>query len=146
MAMSRKQQPLGKRQIKGVRRPLSDADRERYRRMRERLEGEKQTILAKGRRYRREHDEALAELREVVQVLKQALHQRGLSLADVRERSGLERSAVSRLENDLGANPTLATMIRFAQAVGKRIVIKLVDTDEPPAKGANVTAARAKSR
>jgi len=42
----------------------------------------------------------------------------GLSLADVEAKSGLRRSALSRLENDSQANPTLLTIERYAAAVG----------------------------
>jgi len=127
MSAGNERQISGKRQVKRITRPVSAADREKYRGLRDQLEGEKEEILAKARRYKQEHDVALSEFRQVVQLLKSARQEQGLSLANVRDRSGLERSAVSRLENDLEANPTLATMSRYAQAVGKRIVIKLVD-------------------
>jgi len=51
----------------------------------------------------------------------------GLSLADIKASTGIEKSNLSRLENDSLANPTIDTLCRYAEAVGKEIVITLVD-------------------
>jgi hypothetical protein len=50
-----------------------------------------------------------------------ALEERGLSLTDVFERSGLTRAAVSRLENGWNANPTLDTLFRYAAPLGAHV-------------------------
>lgn len=118
-----------KRQIKRVSRPLSAADREKYRRLREQLDSEKDEILAAARKHKRRHEESLAELRSAFRLLKAARQKQGLSLADIRDRSGIGRAALSRLENEIDPNPTVATLSRYAQAVGKRIVVSLVDDE-----------------
>jgi len=46
-----------------------------------------------------------------------------LSLADVEQRTGIGRAALSRLENDTEPNPTVVTLTRYAQALGKRLVV-----------------------
>lgn len=120
-----------KRDIKRVHRILSEAESERLRKVRAEIELEKDEILERGRRLKREHEAALAELRDAFQVLKQARTDQGLSLADVRGRTGIGRGALCRLENELEPNPTVSTLMRYAHALGKRIVIKLVDLDEP---------------
>jgi len=53
--------------------------------------------------------------------LKKHRQRRGLTLADVAERSGMDRSAVSRLENGVYVNPTVDTLHRYAEAVGAEI-------------------------
>jgi transcriptional regulator with XRE-family HTH domain len=50
-----------------------------------------------------------------------------ISLAELRERTGIGRSALSRLENDPEANRTITTLARVAEALGKQIVIQLVE-------------------
>jgi hypothetical protein len=55
----------------------------------------------------------------------------GLSLADIRQRTGIEKGNLSRLENAMNPNPTIDTLSRYADAVGKEIVIALVDKAEP---------------
>ena len=51
----------------------------------------------------------------------------GLSLADVARRSGMDRAAISRLENAVNDNPTLETLGRYAKALGKRLVVTIAD-------------------
>lgn len=57
--------------------------------------------------------------------LKRLRERQNLSLADVADRSGIDKSAISRLENGLAENPTIATLERLARGIGKRIRIKL---------------------
>ena len=46
---------------------------------------------------------------------------KGLSLADVAARCGMDRSAISRLENGVYLNPTLDTLYRYAASIGAEI-------------------------
>jgi hypothetical protein len=54
-------------------------------------------------------------------LLKRQRERRGLSLTDVSERSGLDRGMLSRLENGKILNPTMATLWRYADAIGAQI-------------------------
>ncbi len=56
-----------------------------------------------------------------VAAIKQERGRLGLSLADVAERSGLDKAFLSRLENGKVLNPTLSTLWRYADAVGMRV-------------------------
>jgi transcriptional regulator with XRE-family HTH domain len=47
----------------------------------------------------------------------------------MKERTGIERSALSRLENDVEANPTVNTLTRYADALGKKVLVILVKDD-----------------
>ena len=58
-------------------------------------------------------------------VLKAERERQGLSLADVSDRCGVEKGAISRLENGLNANPTLDTIRRCAEALGKTVTLSL---------------------
>lgn len=58
--------------------------------------------------------------------LKQTREALGLSLADIRDRTGIERSTLSRLENET-PNVTIRTLERYAEALGKRVVIEIAD-------------------
>ena len=73
-----------------------------------------------------------AKVRELLAALKAARLGRGLSLADVGERSGIGKANLSRLENDPTPNPTLDTLLRYAEAVG---VEMSVSVGGPPASG-----------
>ena len=62
------------------------------------------------------------DIQGALQALKREREQSGLSIGDVAERSGLDRAVVSRLENGKQDNPTVATLMRYAAAVGKRFL------------------------
>jgi predicted transcriptional regulator len=66
------------------------------------------------------HGEYL-DLRTMLTALKADRERQGLSLADVAERSGMDRAAISRLENGVYLNPTVDTLYRYAQAIGADI-------------------------
>jgi transcriptional regulator with XRE-family HTH domain len=44
-------------------------------------------------------------------------------LSDIEERTGIGRSALSRLENETEPNPTVVTLTRYAEALGKKLVV-----------------------
>ncbi len=67
------------------------------------------------------------ELRLALIDLKKAREAAGLSLADVAERSGIDKAALSRLENGVHDNPTVETLMRYAAALGKKLVWRLED-------------------
>ena len=76
------------------------------------------------------HQERLAsldQLQELLLRLKAAREARGLSLSDLTELTGMDRSALSKLETGQRANPTVETLVRYAEAVGKRLVVSLAD-------------------
>lgn len=115
------------KKAKRVRRVLSDDDRRKYRELRRQLDGERDEILAEARCRKRVHDTLTAELRQVFRILKRERLAQGLSLADMQNRTGMSRSAISRLENDEEANPTIETLSRCAEALGKELAITLAD-------------------
>lgn len=53
----------------------------------------------------------------------------GLSLADVADRTGMDKAFLSRLETWQG-NPTLDTLARYADALGKRVVFGIEECEE----------------
>ena len=62
--------------------------------------------------------------------LKALREQQGLSIAAMAERTGMDRAMISRLENGQIDNPTIATLARYAKALGKRVVVSLVDAQD----------------
>jgi predicted transcriptional regulator len=111
------------RKVRSVEKRLTDEERIRHRQIRSQVETEKPELIARGRRAKAKHK----RLREAISVLKATRESMGLSLADLRERTGIEKANLSRLENAANPNPTLETLSRYADAVGKEIIISLVD-------------------
>ena len=63
----------------------------------------------------------------MIRQLKGARANRGLSLADMKRLTGMDRAAISKLENGQRPNLTVDTLVRYAHAVGKRISVALSD-------------------
>ena len=66
-------------------------------------------------------------LQELMIELKSAREAKGLSLSDLTELTGMDQSALSKLETGQRPNPTMETLLRYADAVGKRLVVSLAD-------------------
>lgn len=47
----------------------------------------------------------------------------GVSLAELSERTGMTRAALSRIENGLNVNPTVETLRRIGEALGLRLIV-----------------------
>lgn len=63
----------------------------------------------------------------LVAQLKAAREAAGVSLDELAARTGMPKSAVSRLENSANPNPTLATLRRYAEAIGKLVAVTFCD-------------------
>jgi ribosome-binding protein aMBF1 (putative translation factor) len=53
--------------------------------------------------------------------LKRERERQGLSLAEISDRSGLDKGMISRLENGKILNPTVNTLWKYANAVGMTV-------------------------
>ncbi|AWM40970.1 helix-turn-helix protein [Gemmata obscuriglobus] len=105
-------------------------DRARYKAIREQFQKERPTPqqLIESGEYNGPipHGVYLSLMAALVE-LKKAREAAGLSLADVAERSGIDKAALGRLENGVHDNPTVDTLARYAAAIGKRLVWSLQD-------------------
>jgi DNA-binding XRE family transcriptional regulator len=104
-------------------RRLSPEEAAKYREVRDQIAEELPGLMAR-------HEErmtALDEVEALFQQLKAAREERGLSLSDLTEITGMDRSALSKLETGRRPNPTIETLVRYAEAVGKRLVVTLAD-------------------
>jgi hypothetical protein len=68
------------------------------------------------------HGDVMAFLSAIAQ-LKRERERRGLTLADVSGRSGLDTGMLSRLENGKILNPTITTLWRYSEAIGMHIAL-----------------------
>ena len=104
-------------------RTLTAEEAAKYKAVREQVAEELPDLIVR-------HHERLAsldELHELLMQLKAAREAKGLSLSDMTELTGMDRSALSKLETGQRANPTVETLVRYAEAVGKRLVVSLAD-------------------
>jgi DNA-binding XRE family transcriptional regulator len=104
-------------------RRLTPEEAAKYRAIREKVAAELPELVA------RHHKRAAAadQLQELLRQLRAAREEKGLSLADVTELTGMDPSAVSKLETGQRPNPTIETLVRYAEAVGKQLVVSLAE-------------------
>jgi len=114
------------REVRSVNKSLTEDERQRHRRIREQIEQERDDLVAYGQKVKIRHD----TLRQAVAALKAAREALGLTLTDIKARTGIEKSNLSRLENDPNPNPTIDTLCRYADAVGKEITITLFEKSQ----------------
>jgi DNA-binding XRE family transcriptional regulator len=107
-------------------RRLTPEEAAKYKAVREQIAEELPDLIARHQK----RLAALDQLQELLVQLKAAREAKGLSLADLTELTGMDRSALSKLETGQRPNPTVETLVRYAEAVGKRLVVSLADAGE----------------
>lgn len=120
-----------RRRAKRVMRRMSDTDKQAHAQLRAQIE--KEFPPGKAKRPPRDPNQPANlgeyfDLRAVVGELRKAREAQGLSLADVQAATGIDRSALCRIESGENGNPTVNTLIRYARAVGRRLEIALVES------------------
>ena len=96
----------------------------KYRKIREMIAAEIPEIQEEARAIRHERR---AKLQEAVRLLKAERELRGLSLGDIGAKTGLSKSAISKLENNRDANPTIKTLEKYAEALGMIVSVTLTE-------------------
>ena len=104
-------------------RRLTPKEAVKYKAIRAQVDDELPDLIARHHERVRKPD----QLQELFVQLKTARETKGMSLADLTELTGMDRSAISKLETGQRTNPTVDTLIRYAEAVGKRLVVSLTD-------------------
>ncbi len=102
----------------------TDAETARIKSARERFQREKPSpkkLEASGEYNAPIPTDIFFALQVLLQNLRASREAAGLSLSDVAETSGMDKAALSRLETGQ-SNPTVDTLGRYAQALGKRVV------------------------
>ena len=119
---------MAKERGKRIYRKATDEERARHAQVREQIAGELPDIRQRARERLALLKKEGTPLRQVLAALRAERERQGLSLADINQRTGIDRGALSRLENNEDANPTLSTLERYAEAVGKQMVVLLSDS------------------
>ena len=112
---------------KHTKKKMSDAFKKRARKTIDKLEREEMDeLLAQGQRFRARQERLIDALR----ALKAEREAQSVSLSELEKRTGISKSALSRLENDPNPNPTMSTLLRIAEALGREITISITPPNE----------------
>jgi DNA-binding XRE family transcriptional regulator len=101
---------------------LTPEEAARYAKVREQIEAEKPEILERSER-------RLREIASLGEQFREAREAAGLSLAEMSEKTGIDRATLSKFENGVRGNPTLATMTRYAEALELRVDVQLLPAE-----------------
>ena len=71
------------------------------------------------------NQQSFAAILRLVARFKSLRESLGLTLAEVAERMGIDPPALSRLETGKMLNPTLATLHKWAEALGQKLAVEL---------------------
>lgn len=114
---------MAKRKAKRVTRSLTEKETSKLKAARKAAEQDKAAILAKGQKHKRASDAA----RQLIARLRDERERAGISLADVKDKTGISREAICALENKEHPNPTVRTLWQYADALG--LTVEIVKKD-----------------
>ena len=103
-------------------RRLTDDEKDRNRIVRQQIAEELPDIKRRGRQAKQR-----LLLKQLLKALRAERQEQGISLADLKQRTGIDRGTLSKMENDDDPNVTMNTLLRYAEAVGKTIAVELQD-------------------
>lgn len=72
--------------------------------------------------------QSFAAILQLLSRFKALRESQGLTLAEVAERMGIDAPALSRLETGKMLNPTLATLHKWAEALGQKLDVDLLSS------------------
>ena len=121
---------MAKHMGKRIYREATEEEKARHRCIREQIQEELPDIKIRAQQQLTEALQRGIAIQHTMAILKAERVKKGLSLSEMKERTGIERSTLSRLENQEEANPTINTLTRYAAAVGKRVCVVLADIED----------------
>jgi DNA-binding Xre family transcriptional regulator len=113
------------------------------------IERDKPELIAEGLRIEAAMDIATVHLRNAFSLLTALRKNQGMTLTTLAAATGINKSTLSKLENDPEANVTLSTLIRVSEALGHDLQISVTPrakTSTKPAKAKPTTKPRSKSK
>lgn len=107
-------------------RHLTPEEAAKYQAVRDQIAEELPELIAR-------HHERTAtpdQVRAVLMELKAAREAKGVSFAEVTRLTGMDPFALAELEGGQRSDATIHTLARYAEAVGRRLVVSLAPTDQ----------------
>jgi ribosome-binding protein aMBF1 (putative translation factor) len=103
--------------------PLTPVEAADYRELRRKIDAELPELIARHHERRSNPDVA----KDIVVLLKAERDSKGITLAELTDRTGLDPTTIGELENGQLLHPTVDALVRYADAVGKKLVLSLSD-------------------
>ncbi|HTU18792.1 MAG TPA: helix-turn-helix transcriptional regulator [Gemmataceae bacterium] len=113
--------------------PLTPEERQREKELRARFQSERPTmeqLVMSGEYTHPINHGVYLEILALLSSLRRVRETSGLSLSDLEKVTGIDKAALSRLETGKQNNPTLETVFRIVNALGKRLVLEDAPSSE----------------
>ena len=114
---------------KRIYRAVTPEEKARHQQVRAQIEGELPELQHRARQKLAEIIQQGVDIHQIIALLKAERIKQGLTLAQVNKSTGLEATMLMQLEDNKDANPTLSIITRYAEAVGKKVLVVLADAD-----------------
>ena len=122
---------MAKHMGKRIYRRATEEEQERHTRIREQIQQELPDIKQQAKQHLADALQAQEiAIQQTMAVLKAERLKQGVSLSEMKERTGIECSTLTRLENQEDANPTIQTLAKYAAAVGKKVLVVFSDAED----------------
>ncbi len=111
-------------------RTFSEEERRQHKEIRERFQRERpslESLVASGEYTTPIPQGTYLAILTLLSELRRVRENAGLSLSEMADRTGMDKATLSRLETGQHDNPTLATICRYADGLGKRLLWSFED-------------------
>jgi DNA-binding Xre family transcriptional regulator len=94
--------------------------------VRKKVEQDKPELMAEGRRILQTDEVLSVRLKAVMSILKAVRKAKGITLEELASRTGMTKPYLSKIENEVGANVTVNTIYRIAEAMEHDLQISVI--------------------
>ncbi len=115
---------------KRIYRAATPEEKVRHQQIREQVQEELPELKQRARQKLTEIVRHGVALQQAIDLLKAERIKQGLSLSELKEYLGIEGATLAKLESHEDANPTISTLTRYAEAVGKKVLVILANADD----------------
>lgn len=121
---------MTEREITRIHREATSAEATRHKQIREQIQQELPDIRHRARQLLTEFVQHGSDVQQLLAALKSERLQKGISLAELGKRTGIDVATLLALEENIDADPTVGALTQYADAVGKKVLVVLTDAND----------------
>ena len=104
-------------------------EKARHQQIREQNQEELPELQQRARQKLSDLMQSRVDIHQAIALLKAERIKQGLTLSQLNESTGIEAATLRQLEDSEDANPTISMLTRYADAVGKKVLVVLANAD-----------------
>ena len=111
-------------------RAATPEEKARHKQIREQIQEELPELQQRAKQKLSDLRQSRVDIHDAIALLKAERIKQGLTLSQLNEFTGIEAATLKQLEDNADANPTINMLTRYADAVGKKVLVVLANADE----------------